>query len=141
MRRINGVVAFAVTLVLTCSDALADWVTVYVDETMTYYADPTTRVKSGNKVTMRDLTDYREATTLEGIGPFLSMQTYSEFDCSQESARWIYASFHPESMGGGEWYDTPLIANDDDRLKPVTPGSFDVVRLRFACLQLRSLVM
>lgn len=94
-------------LAVMSSSAVAEWVPVVGNETVgaTAYADPATIRKTGNKVKMWDLLDYKTAQGDAGM-QYMSMKAQTEYDCKEEQSRPLYLSFHSENMGKGKVVDT-----------------------------------
>lgn len=82
----------------TC--AVAGWLKVGNNGGDTFYTDPGTIIKTGNKIKMRSLHDYQAAAKAAG-NAFLSSETQDEYDCKEKQARTLYFSFHSKNMGKG----------------------------------------
>ena len=108
---------------------MAEWVEVSEteDEDLTYYADPATIRKSGNKVKMWSLYDYKTALD-PGV---LSAKEKVEYNCKERQRRQLFVSAYSENMGGGK---TVLINNSRDEWEPVPPpDSVGEAVFKFAC--------
>ena len=116
-------------LSVVSSSAMAEFVHVNENSFYTFYADPNTIRKSGNKVKMWDLADYK---TPEKTGGKETMSTRSqmEYNCEEEKARMLYVTLHTKNMGRGE---IVLTINKTAEWKPVTPGSMGESLLKYAC--------
>ena len=80
-------------LVIVSNSAMAEWVELGTsqDETGTIYANPATIRKSGNKVKMWDLTDYKTAQEVTGK-QYMSSKSQIEYDCKEEQTRLLFAN-------------------------------------------------
>jgi len=68
------------------------------DVGITTYADPTTIRKSGNKVKIWSLDDFK---TVQKVGGHMSTKIQDEYDYKKKQSRGLYVSFHSENMSGG----------------------------------------
>lgn len=121
-------------LSIVSSNAMAEW--VYVTETkkeeekadgFIAYADPASIRKTGNRVKMWSLVDYK--ITMEEIG-VTSSKSQDEYDCKEKKQRVLFISFYSGHMGKGE---TVVIHNERGDWKPTSPGSANEAILKFAC--------
>ncbi len=115
------------------SSALAEW--VYIgktekEEPSTYYADPDTIRKSGNKVKMWILYDYTMAQT-NATKPYLSIKAGWKFDCKEEQIQILYELLFTENMGEGKLVRSLGLHNNNWR--PVAPGAINAHLWKFAC--------
>lgn len=93
------------------------------------YADPTSIIRSGNKVQMRSLIDHK--TPLSKAGKtFISVKAQHEFDCAGAQVRMLFASTHTESMGRGERVATDYKI---ENWGPVQPLSIAEALWKIAC--------
>lgn len=108
-------------LAVVSSSAAAVWVEVGSDETATVYADPATIRKTGKRVKMWSLFDYKTARVPgKPLEPYLSMRGQSEYDCKNGRTRALSMSFHPRNMARGEVTYTNA---KRDNWRPVAPGT------------------
>lgn len=116
-------------LAVASNNAMAEWVKVGSNESDTLYADPTTIIKSANKVKMQTLHDYKMAIKASGAA-FLSTMVQEEYDCKENQSRTLYFSFHTGNLGKGR-----MIYSDNDAHKwaPVRPGSVRETLWKVAC--------
>src|SRR3989338_9467081 len=83
------------------------------------YADPTSIIRSGNKVQMRSLIDHK--TPLSRAGKtFMSVKAQHEFDCAEAQVRMLFASTHSESMGRGERVATDYKIENWESVQPLS---------------------
>lgn len=109
--------------------ALAEWVTVIKEDSVTTYANPATIRKQGSKVRMWNMHDYGNNQSLTG-DPYQSMLLLAEYDCGEARYRSLHLSVHIKNMGNGNL----LYATEaDDFWRPTPPGSVAEALLNFAC--------
>lgn len=137
MNKISCLIVLAAALLCMSGKSEAAWFQVYSDATLTYYVDPSTARRVGSRVIFADLIDYKQIRITSELSPYLSMQTRSEFDCEQEVARWLYASFHRDHMGRGALVEITANPEPDEQWRMTTPGSLGEIRWTFACVQLQ----
>jgi len=117
-------------LAVVSSSAMAEWVEVGTTNKSTYYANPTTIRKSGNKVKMWSLFDYNSVQEV-GDKKFLSLKGQNEYDCKEEKIKVLSFTMHYENMGGG---DAVYSNNEsDENWEPVSPDSQGENLWKFAC--------
>lgn len=136
MNKIKGLIVLAMALWGLDAQAETTWFQVYTDETLSYYINPDSARKVGSRVKFSDLVDYKQSRVTDGLDPYLSMQTESEFDCEQEASRWLYASFHRGNMASGAVIQLASNAQPEEQWVNVEPGSLGELRWTFACVQL-----
>ena len=91
-----------IILAVVSNSAMAEWVWVGKSEgNFTTYVDPTTIRKSGNKVKLWRLTDYKMAIKFTN-GQYLSTKSQMQHDCMEEQFRMLYVTVYSENMGLGE---------------------------------------
>ncbi len=93
----------AVVLVLLLSistGANAAWTKASESTAGTGYVDPATIVRSADKVTMWELTDYRVVP--DQTNPYRSVKRQFEFDCKDKRLRLLSTSAYSGQMGTGE---------------------------------------
>ncbi len=115
-------------LAVVSSSAMAEWVKIgTTTDGRTYYADPTTIRKLGNKVKMWRLTDYKLAK--EPVAT-LSIRAKEEYDCKEKRYRWLFMASYSEPMGRGA---VDEIRNERSDWKLVSSGTIVGDLLEFAC--------
>lgn len=107
----------------------AEWVRVEGNEFLTAYAAPATIRRTGDRVQMQALVNFKTVNA-SGGHPHLSTKTQHEYDCKENQWRLIYFSYHSGNMGGGE-----LVYSDDElgQWEPVKIGSGTQIRWKLAC--------
>lgn len=115
-------------LTVVSSSAMAEWVYVAEDEEETFviYVDLATIQKTGNRVKIWALLDYRTVQEPD----FISVTQKGEYDCKEKQYRTLLLSTHSGRMANGE---TVFIQNEPDDWNPVTLDSVIGSALDFAC--------
>ena len=123
-----------ILLAVVSSSAMAEWVEIGETDketteayASTFYADPDTIRKTGNRVKMWSLVDYK--ITMEELG-VTSSKSQDEYDCKEKKQRVLFISFYSGHMGKGE---TVVIHNERGDWKPTSPGSANEAILKLAC--------
>jgi len=116
-------------LAVVSSSAMAKWVEIGNDKTITIYADPTTIQRVGNKVIMWEVGDFKAANKLGGR-PFMSMRKQQEYDCKEKQIRTLNTILYSDGMGKGEVVHTD---HKSRNWEPVSPGSYGDFLWRTAC--------
>ena len=119
-------------LAIMSSSAMAEWVNVGMsdDGTLTFYTDPSTIRKSGNKVKMWSLLDYKTTQKIDDGKTFMSTRQQNEYDCKEERTRSLYIIAHSGNMARGTVVGR---SDDSDKWRPVSPGSGGEDLWKFAC--------
>ncbi len=120
-------------LAVVSSSVMAEWVEVGVNDFIgsTFYADTGTISKSGNKVKMWVMYDYKTAHDVgEDFGKYMSTKSHNEYDCKETKVRVTYQARFSKNMGKGkkevetsanfEWYS-------------VVPDTHDELLWKIAC--------
>ena len=123
-----------ILLVSVSSSAMAEWVEVAMSDTeakeaasMTAYADPDTIRKTGDRVKLWILADYKITNEEYGI---TSARQKDEYDCKEGKQRRLFIVFYSGHMNKGE---TVLIHNDRGNWEKIPRGSVVEAMLKFAC--------
>jgi len=106
-------------LAVLSTSAMAEWVPINDNDISTYYVDPATIRKAGNKVRMWSMDDYK---TMKGDGEykFFSMKSQFEYDCQNETSTLVANLSFSGNMGSGQVVGTSSKRSDP---MPVSPGS------------------
>lgn len=120
-----------ILLAVISSSTAAQWAPVISNEAISLYTDPTTIRKTGLKVKMWTLLDYKTAQKTNGK-MFMSVKTQNEYDCKEEQSRIFYANFHPKNMGGGEIVISSIKPRE---WEPNEPDSVGELLWKIACKQ------
>ena len=123
-----------ILLVSVSSSAMAEWVKVAVsarkageEATMTAYADPDTIRKTGDRVRLWVLADYKIINEEYGIA---SARQKDDYDCKERKQRRLFIVFYSGHMNKGE---VVLIHNDRGDWEETPRGSLVEAMLEFAC--------
>ncbi len=122
----------AALLTVFSTSVLAEWTDVGSNDDQTTYADLSTLRKSGNKVKMWALLDYKVVKTSKTNGTrYLSAVAQMEYDCKEETARLSALIRYSKSMSQGEVvYRSGAMPEDFD---PIPPGSVGEILFKVAC--------
>jgi hypothetical protein len=117
-------VRFIALMLLTKASggAAAEWVRVDGNDSLDSYADPATIRRSGNKVTMWDLLDYKTAQVSSTSARYLSAKVQAEYDCKEERVRQLFYSFHSGNKESGGIVYTSNKPFDWESLSPASIG-------------------
>ncbi len=87
------------------SSAMAEWVEVGVNDFIgsTFYADTGTISKSGNKVRMWVMYDYKTAHDVgKKFGKYISTISHNDYDCMEAKVLVTYQARFSKNMGKGK---------------------------------------
>jgi len=123
-----------VLLMLSCSvgPAQAGWEEVAGSDNVTVYVDPTTHqvdTKSGLAM-MWVLYDAKTVNKLSERSSFLSLRSQIQYDCNEERARSLQASYFEGHMADGE---VVLSSSTEGKWYPLAPGSIGEKLRELAC--------
>jgi len=118
-------------LVLSSGPAYAEWVSVsVVDQAgLTIHVDPATIHRTGDRVTMGELIDYRTIQTVAGTA-FLSSKLQREYDCAGDRHRTLALTKWSGNMATGR---VILTTSEVQQWEPADPGSIGKRLWRIAC--------
>jgi len=120
-----------VLLASVSGNAVADWVQVSRSEYATAYADPATIRRTGDRVKLWNLFDFKTIRVSKASGKsYMSSKSQNEYDCSEEQSRPHYFSWHSENMGKGE---VVVSSSDVGKWEPVPPGTMNEEIMGWAC--------
>lgn len=116
-------------LAFVSGSALAAWARVGGTEDFGAYADLATIHRTGSKVKMWQLLDYKAVQSMSGSS-YLSVKSQYEFDCKEYQFRELYLSLYSEKMGGGE-----VVVSGSGAIQwlPVPPETIIKVLWQSAC--------
>src|ERR1035437_761806 len=117
-------------LAVVSSSAMAEWVEVFRDETVTVYADPTTIRKTGNRATMSVLYDYKSVQSSNSSKPYRSSRKQSEYDCKEGQSRILSLTAHSGNMAE---VNTVFSLSKPEEWEPVRPSSLAELMWKIAC--------
>jgi hypothetical protein len=123
-----------ILLVSVSSSAIAEWVEIAVsakeaeeEATMTAYADPDTIRKTGDRIKLWVLADYKIINEKYGVA---SSRQKDEYDCKERKQRRLFIVFYSGHMNKGE---TVLIHKERGDWEEIPRGSLVEAMLEFAC--------
>jgi hypothetical protein len=120
------------TLALLSTNAMATWTRVGRSDLLggvTVYVDYDTIQRSGNKVKMWSLKDYKAAQETDGV-KYSSFKIQEEFNCDDGQKRDLTHLVFSRNMGSGQ------VVNSDDnagKWSSAKPGSIGERELKAAC--------
>ena len=120
-------------MLLVSTNVLAvDWVKVSesADHSYTFYVDPQSIRRDGNKVRVWVLTDYK-SVKVSGNKTYLSSVARDEYDCFEDTQRNIDIHAYQEKMGTGG-----IVVSVQNRTEPaisLPPGSMGAETLKIVC--------
>ena len=118
-------------LAVVSSSAMAEWVELATTDISTFYVEPTTIRKSGNKVKMWVLENFNSVQEFSG-DKYLSQKAQDEFDCKEMMRRALSMTLFHGNMGTGGF--TNISGNKKPRKwYSVEPDSTQEVFWKFAC--------
>ena len=120
----------AALLAVFSTNVMAEWTEVGGSDINTTYADLSTIRKSGDKVMMWALLDYKVVQMVDGTR-FLSMTNQFEYDCKEETSRLSAIIWYSKNMGAGDVVYSS--GNVHDEFQPISPGSLNRIHFKVAC--------
>ncbi|MBE0627503.1 MAG: hypothetical protein IH606_22110 [Burkholderiales bacterium] len=119
-------------LAFVSSGAAAEWVPISRDGRITFYIDPATTIRAGERVRMWNLFNFETAQAVPGNenAGFLSSMTQQEFDCRDMRYRILYVHFHAEKMGLGKLVHSQ---SGNAAWEPVPGDGVLAILWKFAC--------
>lgn len=119
-----------VMLVCATSTALADWVRIRGDATVTVLADSGSVSRSGDMATMWSMINYTKPRKTDEGEEFLSSRQRMEYDCTEKLSRRLEFDRYSDLSGLGR----AVYSNKNaSAWSPVAPGSVVGELFRFAC--------
>ena len=124
-------ILIAALLAVFSTSVMAEWTEVGGNDDQTTYADLSTIRKSGDKVKMWDLLNYKVAKTSAAGKLVLSSVDQDEYDCKEEIRRPLAIIWYSKNMGDGEVVYTSGAMHEEFR--PIAPGSIANTLFKLAC--------
>ena len=114
------------------SSLWAEW--IFIDRALSskdsFFIDPTTIRKEGNRRKVWELTNYSQMKN-----EAMSMRSRNEYDCKEEQYRFIQISYFPKEFATG-----PILSTDNLQIngpggewRQIAPGSVDEALIKFVC--------
>ena len=135
-------VVLMVLLAVLCNRAMAGWLKVESNETLTLYVETNDSTgalkisKAGNIVKIWTLLDLKTAGTNSDGKEYMSMKLQNEYSCKENQMRTVFLTSHSKNMGKGAVVD---ISSNLGKWMPVEPDSLSAHELLMVCT--RSLKM
>ena len=126
----------AALLAVFSTNVMAEWTRVGDSDsdsdtnTNTAYVDLSTIRKSGDKVKMWDLLDYKVVQMVNGTR-YLSAVAQMEYDCKEETAKLLTFNEHSKNMGQGEVVYSS--GNTHAEFEPISPNSLLKTHFKLVC--------
>ena len=120
----------AALLAVFSTSALAEWTEIGGNDTLATYADLSTIRKSGDKVKMWNLSDFKVVQTVNGKR-LLSKAMQYEYDCKEEISRMLTLNYYSKNMGQGDI--VYMSGNLHVEFEPIPPGSVGETLFKVAC--------
>jgi len=117
-------------LVAISTNAVAEWVKFSeTEQGTTVYVDPNTIRRSGKKVKMWNMLDFKKTQVVAEV-PFRSTKALHEYDCKEERFRMMSLSVHSNNLGLG---NTVHSDSDPKQWTPISPTSLESSLLEYVC--------
>jgi len=114
-------------LTVMSGSAIAEWAEAGRGKDSVVYYDPLTIRKSGSKVIIWSLHDYK---TARGQIEYMSVTLESEYDCIKKQSRRLFLSFYQKNMGTG----TTIRKDTEPRSwLPIATGTIKESMWKIAC--------
>ena len=131
-------IILTILLAVTTSNAIAEWVAVGINDGGDIYADPSTILNDGNRVTIWTLIDYKMPRAFGRLKPLMSMKVQTEFDCKEKQTRDLTFFAYSGNMGSGEGENMAgagiaYIDASPKNWTPVPPNGTGPALWKFAC--------
>lgn len=123
----------ALILFVMNSNAIAEWIQIDTSNRvgLTAYADRATIIRSGNKVEMWVLYDYKTVQT-NARKPYISIRGQWRYDCIEKKEQPMYEILLSENMGRGEVIGKAIF-DASVKWTSVTPESVGMAFWKLAC--------
>jgi hypothetical protein len=119
-------IVLTLLLMAATASAWGTWVRIGSTDTAVHYIDPTTIRKDGNLRRIWAMQDMRQ-TSPDGV---MSIRLFEEYDCAEESFRYLSVSAHSGPMAGGRIL---LADNLDDEWSFRPPGTKPSIIEKIVC--------
>ena len=110
--------------------ATAEWTQMSVNDVFTQYADFTTIHKTGDRLKIWELLDYRSEQKGINGARYFSEKAHKEYSCKEERVRLLAISGFSKHMGDGK---VAYSVSDPAKWEPVQPASDSDFLLVKAC--------
>ena len=120
----------AALLAVFSTSVMAEWTEVGGNDDQTTYADLSTIRKSGDKVKMWELIDFKVVQTL-AVKRFLSSVSQFEYDCKEGTDRLLSLTWYAKNMRQGDVVLTSGYPHEESA--PIPPGTTAEILFKLAC--------
>lgn len=119
------------TLAFLSTSTMAAWTRITKSDGfgVTVYADYDTIQRSGNKLKIWTLNDFKAIQEIDGV-KYLSIKTQEEFNCEDGQTRPLMHVAYSGNMEKGQVVNS---YDNTDKWRPVKPGSIGEVQSKTAC--------
>jgi hypothetical protein len=117
-------------MLMAAFPARADWHPVTRTAAFVGYSDASTVHRSGGRVQIWEMKDYRLPQPTSSGRPYLSSKILSEYDCANQQTRFLSLAFYSENRGYG---DVVSVYEQSFPWSVVAPGTIARHFLDFAC--------
>ena len=117
-------------LSLVATAASAEWVLAFEAGTgEKFYANPTTKKRTGDTVRIWELQDFSKPAVLDGK-PVYSIRLYRQYDCAERTGQSLQTATFAGNMAAGESLG---ISTQPGTKRFIAPGTAANAMLNFAC--------
>jgi len=117
---------FLFSLMMVASSAWAEWIIYATTVSSNQYFDPATIRKEGNISQVWRVIDLKNRHK-DG---WMSLRIKTEYNCKQESSRFLTLTIHSEPMANGHTLGTE---GEDNNWIAIPPGTADETILKIVC--------
>jgi len=120
----------AMLLAAVSTSAMAEWTRINVGDNGDDYVNYSSIRKTGNKVKMWSLKDWKTIHIIDGEKPYLSEANQFEYDCYAETSQILAWNNYSGNMGHGDATDAQSFRGD---ALPISPDSIGEIKWKIAC--------
>ena len=120
----------AILLTVISTSAMAEWTLYNTDNDSKFYVNLASIRRVGHMAKMWDLTDYKTSQSNDNSKPYLSMASQIEYDCKEETFRFLAILNYSGNMRGGGVTDE---STRKSLFYPIAPETTIEWRWKTAC--------
>jgi hypothetical protein len=120
-------------LTIFSNGAMAEWTLISIDDAFDVYVDIASKLKSGKKVKIWTLQDYKSPQTDSSERLYLSALIQREFDCFNETITILSFALYTENMQSGSAINTYTFQPAKTTNEPIVPNSMGESVFKIAC--------
>lgn len=113
------------------TNAIAEWTWLNGNDAYDSYLNIESIRRTGNKVKVWDLDNFKSIQTQANGKQFLSEITQIEYDCIEETKKLLAIVDYAGVMGSGEVTNTMTFSDNDN--KPIIPNSIGEKKWKIVC--------